>query len=93
MNLVEGLRPAGVIELGGLSTEDIAHIERNCCPVISQEPPADVSVWIGLLQAEHLHSRGFTDIAYAFLSDARGEPYGKAQATTSSGPKARCRMP
>ncbi|MFJ3779091.1 LacI family DNA-binding transcriptional regulator [Streptomyces sp. NPDC090075] len=81
MNLVEGLRPAGVIDLGGLSTEDIAHIERHCCPVIPQEQPADVNVWIGLLQAEHLHSRGFTDIAYAFLSDARGEPYGKARAT------------
>jgi DNA-binding LacI/PurR family transcriptional regulator len=67
------------VDLGGLSSREAAAIERNCCPVIPQEKPVDVNVWIGMLQAAHLHSRGFTDIAYAFLSDARDEPFGRAR--------------
>jgi DNA-binding LacI/PurR family transcriptional regulator len=81
LNLVEALRPAGVVDLGGLSRGEVAFIEKSRCPVIPQEEPVDVNDWIGLLQAEHLHSRGFTEIAYAFLSDARDEPYGRARAT------------
>jgi DNA-binding LacI/PurR family transcriptional regulator len=70
-----------VVDLGGLSRGEVAFIEKSRCPVIPPEEPVDVNDWIGLLQAEHLHSRGFTEIAYAFLSDARDEPYGRARAT------------
>jgi DNA-binding LacI/PurR family transcriptional regulator len=81
LNVVEALRPAGVVDLGGLSAREVALIEESCCPVIAQEGPVDVNAGIGLLQAQYLHARGFTEIAYAFLSDARDEPYGRARAT------------
>jgi DNA-binding LacI/PurR family transcriptional regulator len=82
LSLIDTLRPAGVVDLGGLTAGEAASIERNCCPVIPQEKPVDVNIWIGMLQAEHLHSRGFSEIAYAFLSDARDEPYGRARSVS-----------
>lgn len=80
LNLVETLRPAGVIDLGGLSARESAFIEKTCCSVMPQDKPADANLWIGLLQAEHLHARGFRQLAYAFLSDAREDAYGRQRA-------------
>jgi DNA-binding LacI/PurR family transcriptional regulator len=82
LTLVETLRPAGVVDLGGLTPREAAFIEQTCCSVLPQDRPADPNVWIGLLQAEHLHSRGFHQLAYAFLSDARDDPYGQTRATS-----------
>ncbi|WP_274535674.1 LacI family DNA-binding transcriptional regulator [Streptomyces sp. CB02414] len=82
LNLVDALRPVGVVDLGGLTDREAAAVERIGCPLIAQEKPVDVNAWIGSLQAEHLHSRGFTELAYAFLSDARDEPYGRARSAS-----------
>ncbi|MEV6162538.1 LacI family DNA-binding transcriptional regulator [Streptomyces sp. NPDC052052] len=82
LTLVETLRPAGVVDLGGLTPKEAAFIEKTCCSVLPQDKPADPNVWIGLLQAEHLHSRGFRQLAYAFLSDARDDPYGQTRAAS-----------
>jgi DNA-binding LacI/PurR family transcriptional regulator len=79
-HMIEALRPAGVFDLGGLSARDIAFIERVGCPIFPREMPIDFNSQIGLLQAEHLFSRGHTEIAYAFLSDARFDPYGRRRA-------------
>jgi DNA-binding LacI/PurR family transcriptional regulator len=77
--LVKTLRPAGVIDLGGLSDDDIGFMESAGCPVVPRER-LDLNSCIGRLQARHLHSRGYTEIAYAFLSDARDDQYGQERA-------------
>jgi DNA-binding LacI/PurR family transcriptional regulator len=82
LTLVETLRPAGVVDLGGLTPQEAAFIEKTCCSVLPQDKPLDPNIWIGLLQAEHLVSRGFGQLAYAFLSDARADPYGRSRATS-----------
>jgi DNA-binding LacI/PurR family transcriptional regulator len=76
--LVKALRPAGVVDLGGLTREDLAFLETAGCPVMPRRGPeySDYNGSIGDLQAEHLHSRGYTRLAYAFLSDVRDDPYG-----------------
>jgi DNA-binding LacI/PurR family transcriptional regulator len=79
-HLVKALRPAGVIDLGGLSPDDGAFLEAAGCPVFPRSEP-EFNTRIGRVQAEHLHARGHTRMAYAFLSDARDDPYGAQRAT------------
>ncbi|RAY16995.1 hypothetical protein DPM19_02185 [Actinomadura craniellae] len=79
-HMIETLRPAGVVDLGGLSAADLAAVERAGCPVLPQAAPLGFNTWIGRLQARHLHSRGYTRLAYAFLSDERDDPYGQGRA-------------
>jgi DNA-binding LacI/PurR family transcriptional regulator len=79
--VVEALRPAGVIDLGGLSARDLDYLRGIGCPVLTQFEQDTLNPYIGTLQAAHLHSRGHTEIAYAFLSDGRTNPYASARAT------------
>jgi DNA-binding LacI/PurR family transcriptional regulator len=76
--LVKALRPAGVVDLGGLSAQDRAFLDGAGCPVFprSGSDYSDYNSCIGLLQAEHLHARGYDRLAYAYLSDSRDDPFG-----------------
>ncbi|MBE1536877.1 LacI family DNA-binding transcriptional regulator [Actinomadura algeriensis] len=80
-HMVETMRPAGVVDLGGLSLADREAITESGCPVLPRRLPSAVNRWIGTLQVRHLHSRGHTEIAYAFLADARDDPYGRGRAS------------
>jgi DNA-binding LacI/PurR family transcriptional regulator len=79
-HMIEELRPAGVVDLGGLFPRDLDFMGRVGCPVIPQEAPADANQWIGHLQARHLRSRGYMKIAYAFLLEPRDDPFGQGRA-------------
>ncbi|TDC73268.1 LacI family DNA-binding transcriptional regulator [Actinomadura sp. 7K507] len=79
-HLVETLRPAGIVDLGGLLAPDLEILKGAGCPVLSPETSAGGNDRIGLVQARHLRSRGYTELAYAFLSDARDDPYGRERA-------------
>ncbi|WP_344261075.1 LacI family DNA-binding transcriptional regulator [Actinomadura napierensis] len=82
-HLLETLRPAGVLNLGGLTRADLEFVEQAGCPVLPPEtPPFDVNKWLGFLQADHLRSRGYTQIAYAFLADERDDSYARARAAS-----------
>jgi len=75
-HMIEMLRPAADVDLGGLSADDLAFIKEVGCPLVPTEQRPQFNSWIGRLQADHLHSRGYTEIAFAFLSDAREDLYG-----------------
>jgi DNA-binding LacI/PurR family transcriptional regulator len=86
---VETLRPAGLIDLGGLSRDELRRLESQGCPVIA--PPTDLrgtefdgNVVIGRVQAEHLIARGYVRLAYAFLADRREDPYGRIRAEAAA---------
>ena len=79
-HLVETLRPAGIVDLGGLPARDLEILKRAGCPVLSPETSIGGNDRIGFVQARHLRSRGYTELAYAFLSDARDDPYGRERA-------------
>jgi DNA-binding LacI/PurR family transcriptional regulator len=78
-HLVQTLRPAGVIDLGGLSEEDDAFLARVGCPAFPRRD-VEYNARIGRVQADHLFERGYTELAYAFLSDARDDPFGAGRA-------------
>ncbi|MEW2355742.1 LacI family DNA-binding transcriptional regulator [Spirillospora sp. NPDC029432] len=80
-HMVETMRPAGVVDLGGLSPGDRELIMRAGCPVLPQLVRPDVNRWIGTLQARHLHSRGHGEIAYAFLAGGRDDHYGRGRSS------------
>jgi DNA-binding LacI/PurR family transcriptional regulator len=85
---VETLRPAGLVDLGGLSEGDMEVLRRSGCPILPPRSGAygtatfheDGNVWIGRMQAEHLYARGYTRLAYARLLDRREDPYGRIRA-------------
>nr|BFE37348.1 LacI family DNA-binding transcriptional regulator [Actinomadura rugatobispora] len=79
LHLIETLRPAGVVDLGGVSRRELDLIEKTGCAVLPRKLHFDVNHWIGILQARHLHSRGYTELVYAFLSDVRDDPYGRSR--------------
>ncbi|MDX6742161.1 LacI family DNA-binding transcriptional regulator [Actinocorallia sp. A-T 12471] len=79
-HLIETLRPAGVADLGGLSPQEVDFLAEVGCPLLAEDEQPDYNPAIGRLQAEHLHSRGYERICYAFLSDARDDPYGQQRA-------------
>ncbi|MCD0452957.1 LacI family transcriptional regulator [Actinocorallia sp. API 0066] len=79
-HLVETLRPAGVVDLGGLSGRDIEFLAEVGCPLVAEHEKPDFNTAIGELQARHLHGRGHGRLAYAFLSDERDDPYGQMRA-------------
>ncbi|ROO86577.1 DNA-binding LacI/PurR family transcriptional regulator [Actinocorallia herbida] len=83
-HMVETLRPAGVVDLGGLSPHDIAFLDEVGCMLVNgegqgQQQP-DYNTAIGDFQARHLRARGYPTLAYGFLSDARDDPYGQMRA-------------
>jgi DNA-binding LacI/PurR family transcriptional regulator len=78
---VETLRPAGLIDLGGLSPEVMDALDALGCPVLNSPPTSRMSlmngnVSIGRLQAEHLAERGARLLAYAFPT-GRDDAYGR----------------
>jgi DNA-binding LacI/PurR family transcriptional regulator len=81
---VETLRPAGLIDLGGLTRPELEMIEQQGCPIVSPrlDSPTvpDGNVFIGRVQAEHLIERGYDHLAYAFLADRRDDPFGRVRA-------------
>jgi DNA-binding LacI/PurR family transcriptional regulator len=89
LHTVETLRPAGLIDLGGLTRDELRLLQRQGCPVIS--PPLNVpdteldgNVVIGRVQVEHLVARGYVRFAYAFLADRRDDPYGRVRAQAAA---------
>jgi len=78
-HLVQTLRPAGVIDLGALSEEDDAFLARVGCPAFPRRD-VEYNTRIGRVQAAHLYERGYTRLAYAFLSDDRDDPFGAGRA-------------
>ncbi|MEU9269066.1 LacI family DNA-binding transcriptional regulator [Streptomyces sp. NPDC048251] len=84
-HLVEALRPAGLIDLGSLSEEDLLAVERTGCQVLSptigtggpRTARDELSVAIGRAQAHHLHLRGYRELAYAFLAGRRDSTWGR----------------
>jgi DNA-binding LacI/PurR family transcriptional regulator len=86
---VETLRPAGLIDFGGLSRDELHLLKRQGCPVISpamdpRNPELDGNGVIGRLQAEHLVERGCAHLAYAFLADRRDDAYGRIRAAAAA---------
>jgi DNA-binding LacI/PurR family transcriptional regulator len=80
-HMIETLRPAGVVNLGGLCADDLEFLRRAGCLVLPPHPvDDDPNRWIGRLQAEHLHSRGHTEIAYAFPGGRPDNLYGRRRA-------------
>ena len=76
--VVESLRPAGVIDLGGLTHQDHEDLRRLGCPVVGtaiDSSGAGSNLAFGRVQAEHLVQRGYRQLAYAFLTDERGHPF------------------
>ncbi|WP_160573507.1 LacI family DNA-binding transcriptional regulator [Actinomadura physcomitrii] len=82
-HLLETLRPAGVLDLGGLTRADREFAAQAGCPVLPPDkPPFNVNEWLGFLQADHLRSRGYARIAYALLADERDDSYARARAAS-----------
>ncbi|XVQ14592.1 LacI family DNA-binding transcriptional regulator [Spirillospora sp. CA-255316] len=79
-HMIETLRPAGVVDLGGLSADDTEFLRRVGCLVLPRHRVDDPNRLIGHMQAGHLHARGRTEIAYAFTGDRRDDPYGLGRA-------------
>ncbi|MFC5746338.1 LacI family DNA-binding transcriptional regulator [Actinomadura rugatobispora] len=79
-HMIETLRPAGVVNLGGLSEDDMEALRAAGCLVLPRYRSGDPNLFIGRLQAGHLHARGRTEIAYAFTGDRRDDPYGPGRA-------------
>lgn len=83
-HVAESLRPAGIIDLGGLSRKDHAELRRLGSPVVGTAVDASgagSNHAFGRLQAEHLVDRGFRQVAYAFLTDEqRGHPFDQGRA-------------
>jgi DNA-binding LacI/PurR family transcriptional regulator len=79
--LVAMLRPAGVVDFGGLSRRDVEQLEEDGCPVLpeSDRPEANGNHGIGRLQAEHLCAQGYRRIACAFQEGTRDDAYGYAR--------------
>lgn len=76
--VVESLRPAGVIDLGGLSSQDHEELRALGSPVVGtaiDSSGAGSNLAFGRTQAEHLVDRGYRQLAYAFLTDERGHPF------------------
>lgn len=85
-HVAESLRPAGVIDLGGLTRKDHDELRRLGSPVVGtavDSSGAGSNLAFGRVQAEHLVERGFRQLAYAFLTDERGHPFdqGRTEAT------------
>lgn len=86
-HVAESLRPAGIIDLGGLTRKDHEQLRRLGSPVVGtavDSSGAGSNLAFGRLQAEHLLARGFRQVAYAFLTDERrGHPFdqGRAEGT------------
>jgi DNA-binding LacI/PurR family transcriptional regulator len=79
--LVRTMHPLAVMTLVRVSDEDRELLHERGVHLI--EPPAGqveaFDIRIGQLQAEHLISRGFTQLAYARVSDARDDIFGWAR--------------
>lgn len=76
--VAESLRPAGVIDLGGLTGQDHAELRALGSPVVGTAVDgsgAGSNFAIGRAQADHLVGRGYRQLAYAFLTDGRGHPF------------------
>lgn len=76
--VAESLRPAGVIDLGGLTRQDHEELRALGSPVVGTAVDgggAGSNLTIGRAQAEHLVDRGYRQLAYAFLMDGRGHPF------------------
>lgn len=77
-HVAESLRPAGVIDLGGLTRRDHDELRRLGSPVVGtavDSSGAGSNLAFGRIQAEHLVGRGYRQLAYAFLTDERGHPF------------------
>lgn len=76
--VVESLRPAGVIDLGGLTRKDHEELRALGSTVVGtavDSSGAGSNLAFGRAQAEHLVARGYRQLAYAFLTDERGHPF------------------
>ncbi|WP_323368774.1 LacI family DNA-binding transcriptional regulator [Nocardioides sp. dk4132] len=85
-HVADSLRPAGIIDLGGLTRKDHEEFRRLGLPVVGtavDSRGAGSDLALGRVQAEHLVARGFRQVAYASLTDERGHPFdqGRAEAT------------
>ncbi|GGM98086.1 LacI family DNA-binding transcriptional regulator [Streptomyces fuscichromogenes] len=84
-NLVEALRPAGLVDLGSLSEDELLKFQHTGCPVISptigtggpRTARDDLNASIGRVQARHLHRRGYREIVYAFEAGHRDATWGR----------------
>ncbi|MFE6820886.1 LacI family DNA-binding transcriptional regulator [Streptomyces sp. NPDC057690] len=84
-NLVEALRPAGLVDLGSLSEKELLKLQRSGCPVISptigtggpRTARDDLNVAIGRIQARRLSARGYREIVYAFEAGRRDATWGR----------------
>lgn len=83
-HVAESLRPAGIIDLGGLTRKDHEELRRLGSPVVGTAVDASgagSNLAFGRFQAEHLVARGFRQIAYAFPTDEqRGHPFDQGRA-------------
>lgn len=79
----ESMRPAGLIDLGGLLVEDQEALRRLGSPVVGTALDSDgagSNIAFGRVQTRHLVERGYRHLAYAFLTDERGHPFDQGRA-------------
>ena len=80
-HLVATLRPAGVVDLGGMSRADAERLEAGGWPVVPapSRPESNGNHTVGVLQAEHLSDRGYERLVYALAPGMRDDSYGEAR--------------
>ncbi len=84
-HVVETLRPAGLVDLGSLSPDELDVLESQGCALLSPRSQHvrgvdEGNVAIARRQAVHLIDRGYTTLAFALLVDQRDDPFGRMRA-------------
>lgn len=76
--LVIGMKPRAILSLTPFSKDDRRLLERRGVEAIDPQSSAhpDSNSEIGRLQARHLIDRGYRNLAYAHLHDARSDTFG-----------------
>ena len=77
--LVVGMKPRAVLTLTPLTDDQRNLLVGRDVEVLEpgSEPNADANAQIGALQAQYLIGRGYRQLAYAHLRDARNDPFGE----------------
>jgi len=76
--LIVGLKPRAVLTLAALSQGQRELLERRGVELLEPDESGsnDINAQIGKLQAQYLIDRGYRQLAYAHLRDARSDPFG-----------------
>lgn len=74
--LLAGMRPRAVLSLQPFTDSERAVLAERGVPGFDTTTGGNLNYEIGRIQAEHLVSRGYRNLAFAHLRDARQDPFG-----------------